>query len=1053
MEKKFSLVEFDKLYKEETKKLIKEILKKYGFIIDKNREKLINDFVEKNYPLESKHYEEIIDKILESYKNKVFYVWFDAPIGYLTNTIYASEGLNFNDSLNEALKKIKGEWKKWFASDDTKIIHFIGKDNIPFHTNFWPGMIIGFNHGFVENIEWKEIEFLPNEKKFQESLSEKNITKGFQKFLIEKLSKEDRELFFKYKDNPKKVKELLKEKINLKEALNEFLEGYFEIIEIENELLIKLKKDMNFIIQTVRLALEGIEDSIYLINSDILDLQENTLFFDFLAYLFDKKVKFKYIKNIKLKQGYLVFNKKIFEPDEEKCKKALKESNFLNDFYDFFKNIIRNEDIEEFCRKREDIEKMRTLLKKYNIDIIEELKKWFELKKINALIKEKNNELIIEELSEKSKNKESDYISISERISYFSNLFNFLAYLLNKKIVLIYPQKKISDNKILDTALNLPYNVVGYNYLNYEGQKFSKSKGVGIFLNNLELLSLIPVDAWRFYLISILPEQKDSDFSWKDFEEKYNKELLGNFANFVFRVLSFAKKNNLVEAEEVFDELIEKRNKLIFEFEQKMKIENVKLKEALQLALKLSDLGNKEFQKFEPWKKIKENKEETKKFIVTMLNYVYSLAYLIYPFMPKTAEKIAKMLNIKIKDFEEPYKVKKRFELREIEHLFEKIDFKLIKIVFELKNIDKDNKILEKFLSVLNENLQTFTDEYLKKSKLYDQLLTLKGDLVKKEFSNLKVLLKVLSLLNQAGKLKDSFTLELILSSIPENKEKCCNLDIYFEKDEIKIIGKFDESNEKFLNTLVKVIENYTVKILNTKKLEKNSYFKIVFDHDKKSKETCFELIKILEPFISSVENEEKSVELLKTIKKWDETKNEKLLKVLELIFSKCGKEKLSIKLEKNKIILENPDIKTKNNLQEIEELVQFFNELLKNYKIIVKKEKMEEGLISIDDFLKVKLRVGKIIKVEEPKELKKLYKLTVAFDKEGKETKTILAGLKNYFKPEELQNKIVVVVYNLKPKKVAGYESQGMLLAAEKDGKLDLVTVNNEDLIGAYLS
>ena len=60
---------------------------------------------------------------------------------------------------------------------------------------------------------------------------------------------------------------------------------------------------------------------------------------------------------------------------------------------------------------------------------------------------------------------------------------------------------------------------------------------------------------------------------------------------------------------------------------------------------------------------------------------------------------------------------------------------------------------------------------------------------------------------------------------------------------------------------------------------------------------------------------------------------------------------------------------------------------------------------------------------------------------------------MKNYYKPEELKNRIVIVVYNLKPKKVAGYESQGMLLAAEKDGKLDLATVNDEDLIGAYLS
>ncbi|HIQ50725.1 MAG TPA: methionine--tRNA ligase, partial [Nautiliaceae bacterium] len=81
-----------------------------------------------------------------------------------------------------------------------------------------------------------------------------------------------------------------------------------------------------------------------------------------------------------------------------------------------------------------------------------------------------------------------------------------------------------------------------------------------------------------------------------------------------------------------------------------------------------------------------------------------------------------------------------------------------------------------------------------------------------------------------------------------------------------------------------------------------------------------------------------------------------------------------------------------------------------------------------------------------------KLYKLTVIFDKEGREKRTILAGLKEYFKPEELKNRLIVVVYNLKPKKIAGYESQGMLLVAEKDNKIELVTINNEDLLGAYL-
>ena len=77
----------------------------------------------------------------------------------------------------------------------------------------------------------------------------------------------------------------------------------------------------------------------------------------------------------------------------------------------------------------------------------------------------------------------------------------------------------------------LPYNVVGLQYLNFEGQKFSKSKNVGIFSDQV-IKSGVPLDYWRFYLNSILPETKDSDFSLQEFMDRINKELIGNFGNF-----------------------------------------------------------------------------------------------------------------------------------------------------------------------------------------------------------------------------------------------------------------------------------------------------------------------------------------------------------------------------------------------------------------------------------------------------------------------------------------------------------------------------------------
>ena len=85
---------------------------------------------------------------------------------------------------------------------------------------------------------------------------------------------------------------------------------------------------------------------------------------------------------------------------------------------------------------------------------------------------------------------------------------------------------------------NLPKNVIGLQYLNYEGQKFSKSKGIGVFCERLPELKL-EADIWRHYLTQVIPETSDSEFRWKDFQERVNSDLIGNYANFVNRVLNF----------------------------------------------------------------------------------------------------------------------------------------------------------------------------------------------------------------------------------------------------------------------------------------------------------------------------------------------------------------------------------------------------------------------------------------------------------------------------------------------------------------------------------
>ncbi|MCE4610891.1 MAG: methionine--tRNA ligase subunit beta [Desulfurococcales archaeon] len=110
----------------------------------------------------------------------------------------------------------------------------------------------------------------------------------------------------------------------------------------------------------------------------------------------------------------------------------------------------------------------------------------------------------------------------------------------------------------------------------------------------------------------------------------------------------------------------------------------------------------------------------------------------------------------------------------------------------------------------------------------------------------------------------------------------------------------------------------------------------------------------------------------------------------------------------------------------------------------------MAEGLIDIGDFAKIDLRVGRVVKAERVPHSKKLLKLIVDI---GGEQRQVLAGLAKWYKPEDLEGKTVIVVANLKPKRMAGLVSQGMILAApcdEKEGKPVLLTVEEEVKPGA---
>ncbi len=262
---------------------------------------------------------------------------------------------------------------------------------------------------------------------------------------------------------------------------------------------------------------------------------------------------------------------------------------------------------------------------------------------------------------------------------------------------------------LAEGSYNLPYNVVGLQYLNYERTKFSKSKGIGVFCENLPTAGL-GADYWRFYLSFVIPETKDTEFLWSDFKDRINSELVGNFGNFINRTLKFIWNKFKGEIPKVkikdqkFVEHVKKKIKKIFELYEK-----VELRKALEEILKLSDFGNKYFQKREPWKT---NDKET---IYLCANLCKILALLIQPFIPDSSKKILRMLNSNGRDFSSIYKFDLKGKIRKPKILFNKLDDKTIKILMEKTSrvteyFKKEDKIEEKIKEVVEMGYVTFED-------------------------------------------------------------------------------------------------------------------------------------------------------------------------------------------------------------------------------------------------------------------------------------------------------------------------------------------------------
>ena len=199
------------------------------------------------------------------------------------------------------------------------------------------------------------------------------------------------------------------------------------------------------------------------------------------------------------------------------------------------------------------------------------------------------------------------------------------------------------------------YKMSSSEYLNYEGGKFSKSKGTGVFGTDA-MESDIAADIWRFYIFYNRPEKSDFQFTWKDFRERVNSELIGNLCNLVNRTTTFVGKyyeggipkeydlkGNEKQAILSIREAVSEAKKRIEDFQ-----ENGQLKDAFHEVFALSDIGNKAFQAGEPWKNIKENPEYASSLIRELCYLIKDLLILVHPFIPSYASEVASFFGLVI---------------------------------------------------------------------------------------------------------------------------------------------------------------------------------------------------------------------------------------------------------------------------------------------------------------------------------------------------------------------------------------------------------------------
>jgi methionyl-tRNA synthetase len=244
-------------------------------------------------------------------------------------------------------------------------------------------------------------------------------------------------------------------------------------------------------------------------------------------------------------------------------------------------------------------------------------------------------------------------------------------------------------------------NVPANEFMNLEGEKISTSRNWAVWLH--EYLQEFPgqQDVLRYALTANAPENKDNDFTWKDFQTRNNSELVAIFGNFVNRAVVLTHKyfdgkipatNDIQPVDQqVLDLLREQPDKI------GQSIYNFKFREALNQMMELARAGNKYLADTEPWKIIKEDHERVKTIMNVALQVAASLGVVCEPFLPFTASKLRDMLKIEKADWNDAGRsdlLAAGHQINKQELLFQKIEDSVVEQ--QMEKLQKSREAIEK---------------------------------------------------------------------------------------------------------------------------------------------------------------------------------------------------------------------------------------------------------------------------------------------------------------------------------------------------------------------